>query len=236
MGLHLVLFDLDGTLVDCAGAGRRAIEAAFREVFGLPDIEGPSRRVRFEGKTDPVIVEEIAREAGLPGDRVAAAEQAFRASYLGALRAELARPDPRRRIMPGVRELLDALSSRPDVLLGLLTGNIEEGARAKLEPFGLNRYFPSGGFSSDHRDRSEIARLAHEKTSRHAGAAIPPGRVSVVGDTELDISCARANGFRAIAVYSGWVPHDRLAAAHPDFLFEDLSDLPSVLTALGLPA
>ena len=155
---------------------------------------------------------------------------------LGALRAELARPDPRRRIMPGVRELLDALSSRPDVLLGLLTGNIEEGARAKLEPFGLNGYFPSGGFSSDHRDRSEIARLAHEKTSRHAGAVIPPGRVSVLGDTEHDISCARANGFRAIAVYSGWVPHDRLAAAHPDFLFEDLSDLPSVLSALGLPA
>jgi phosphoglycolate phosphatase-like HAD superfamily hydrolase len=234
MGMHLVLFDLDGTLVDCAGAGRRAIEAAFREVLGLPDIEAPASRVRFEGKTDPVIVEEIAREAGIPEARLLAVEDAFRASYLAALRNELARPSSRRRIMPGVRELLGALEAREDVRLGLLTGNIEAGARAKLEPFGLNRYFASGGFSSDHRDRAEIARVAHEKLARLAGESVPPQRVSVIGDTELDVFCARANGFRAIAVHSGWVSRERLEAARPDALFDDLSDLPAVLAALGL--
>jgi phosphoglycolate phosphatase len=234
MDLSVVLFDLDGTLVDCAGAGRRAIETAFREVLGLPDIEVPSRRVRFEGKTDPVIVEEIAREAGIPEERIAGSEAAFRESYVRALRDELARPDPRRRVMPGVRELLEALSLRPYVLMGLLTGNIEEGARAKLEPFGLNRYFSSGGFSSDHKDRAEIARVARDRLARLAGSEIPPARVSVVGDTELDIHCARVNGFRAIAVHSGWVPRERLEAARPDALFDDLSDLPAVLRALGI--
>src|SRR5262249_5244776 len=158
---------------------------------------------RFEGKTDPVIVEEIAREAGLPDDRIAAAEAAFRASYLVALRTELERPDPRRRVLPGVRELLAALAAPRGGSPGLLGGNLAGGARAKLEPFGLNRYFPSGGFASDHRDRAEIARFAHERMSELAGGAIPRDRVFVVGDTEMDIACARANGFRAIAVYSG---------------------------------
>jgi phosphoglycolate phosphatase-like HAD superfamily hydrolase len=234
MDFSLVLFDLDGTLVDCAGAGRRAIETAFREVLDLPDIEVPSRRVRFEGKTDPVIVEEIARAAGVPDARLAAAEEAFRATYLRALREELSRPDPRRRVMPGARELLEALRLRPHVVTGLLTGNIEAGARAKLEPFGLNRYFASGGFSSDHKDRAEIARVARDRLARLAGCEIPPARVAVVGDTELDVRCARANGFRAIAVHSGWVTKDRLAAAGPDALFDDLTDLPAVLRALGI--
>jgi phosphoglycolate phosphatase len=234
MDPSLVLFDLDGTLVDCAGAGRRAIETAFREVLGLPDIEGPSRRVRFEGKTDPVIVEEIAREAGVPVERLAGVEAEFRASYVGALREELARPDPRRRIMPGVRALLEALRHEPQVLIGLLTGNIEEGARAKLEPFGLNGYFTSGGFSSDHKDRAEIARVARDRLAHLTGREIPPERVSVVGDTELDIHCARVNGFRAVAVQSGWIPRERLLAARPDALFDDLTDLPAVLRALGI--
>ncbi len=234
MNFHLVLFDLDGTLVDCGGAGRRALERAFREVHGLDTIEEPARRVRFEGKTDPIIIEEIAREAGLPEDRIRAAEAALRDAYLGALREELGRPDPRRRVMPGVLELLEALRRRPEVLVGLLTGNIEAGARAKLEPFGLNGYFGTGGFSSDHRDRAEIARVAREKFSRLVGADIPPRRVTVVGDTELDVACARVNGYRAVAVHSGWVTRERLEAARPDALFDDLTDLPAVLEALGL--
>ena len=230
----LVLFDIDGTLLDAAGAGRRGLEASFRLVFGIEDIEAPASRVRFGGQSDPTIIAAIAREAGLPGDVVEARYVELQSAYLGALRKELSTPDPRRRVMPGVPALLEALAVRPDVVLGLVTGNVEAGARVKLEAFGLNRYFADGGFSSDHPERPEIARIAHERMSRRAGFRFPSDRVMVVGDTELDIACARANGFCAIAVESGWVPREHLEAAEPDALFADLTDAPAVMAAMGL--
>jgi len=230
----LVLFDVDGTLVNAAGAGRRALETAFRRVLGVDGISTLAAGVRFEGRTDPIIIAEMARAAGLAAEEIDRRQGEFRDAYLAALREEMGRPDPRRRVMPGVPSLLDDLRSRPGVHLGLLTGNIEAGARLKLEPFGLNPYFPDGGFSSDHPDRNEIARIARERLARSTGVAFPPQRVTVVGDTEQDISCARANGYRVVAVESGWVSRERLEAAAPDALFGDLTDLPSVLSALGV--
>lgn len=230
----LVLFDVDGTLVDAAGAGRRGLTASFHEVFGVDGIEEAAARVPFGGRSDPTIVAEIAREIGIAPDRLAARYPEFQRAYLQALRAEMGRPDPRRRVLPGVPALLEDLAARPDVFMGLVTGNIEEGARAKLEPFGLNGYFADGGFSSDHPERREIARIAHERFSRRAGFRFPPDRVMVVGDTELDVACARANGFCAIAVESGWVAREVLEAARPDALFGDLTDAGAVLGAMGL--
>lgn len=230
----LVLFDIDGTLIDAGGAGRLGLQASFRSVFGLSDIEASVARVRFDGKTDPTIIADIAREAGLAAGQVEARYVELQAAYLHALRTELATPNARRRVMPGVRPLLDVLAGRPDVFLGLVTGNVEEGARAKLDAFGLNRYFVDGGFASDHPERNEIARIAHERLSRRAGFRFPVDRVMVVGDTELDIVSARANAFRAIAVESGWVPRERLAAAGPDALLPDLTDANAVLAAMGL--
>ncbi len=230
----LVLFDVDGTLVDCAGAGRRSLERAFERVLGADGIEAASRRVRFEGKTDPTIIAEIAREAGVPPARLAERSAALGEAYVEILREEMARPEPRRRVLPGVRELLEALVARADAHLGLLTGNLEAGARAKLEPFGLNGYFRSGGFSSDHADRVEIARIARQKVSRLVGLEFGAARVCVVGDTELDVECARANGYRSVAVPSGWVPRERLETARPDALLDDLRDLPAALAALGV--
>jgi phosphoglycolate phosphatase len=230
----LVLFDVDGTLVDTAGAGRRGLEASFRAVFGLDGVEEAAGRVRFGGKTDPAIIAEIAREVGLPPALVAGRYGALQAAYLEALAAELRRPDTARRVLPGVPALLDGLAARRDVVLGLVTGNIEAGARAKLRAFDLNRYFEDGGFSSDHPDRGEIARIAHERLSRRAGFRFPPEDVVVVGDTELDVACARANGFRAIAVESGWIPREVLEAARPHALFADLTDRVAVMDAMGL--
>ena len=234
MGSTLVLFDVDGTLLDTGGAGRIGLEASFRSIFEVDDIEAPAARVRFGGKTDPVIIADIARCAGIPAGQVEARYADLQAAYLDALRRELAVPNPRRRVLPGVAPLLETLAGRPDVFLGLVTGNIEEGARVKLDAFGLNHYFIDGGFSSDHPERGEIARIAHQKLSRRAGFRFPAERVMVIGDTELDVSCARDNGFRAIAVASGSSSEDELRAARPDAVFPDLTDASAVLSAMEL--
>lgn len=232
----LVLFDIDGTLVSVGGAGRRALEQAFHVVFGIDAVAALAGGVRFEGRTDPVIIADMAVAAGIAPEEVDRRGPELREAYLSILREELARPDARRRLIPGVLTLLDRLRERPEVFLGLLTGNIEAGARAKLDPFGLNEYFTDGGFSSDHADRGEIARIAREKLSRRTGVEFPPERVVVVGDTDQDVACARANGYRVVVVESGFVPKERLVAARPDALFADFTDVAAVQRALGLEA
>jgi len=234
LGIHLILFDLDGTLVDTAGAGKKAIERAFADLCGIEAIADKSSGVRFAGMTDSSIFQALAEAAGIPALRYAALRAELYSHYLQALDEEMARPDPRRRIMPGIGSLLDELSGHPDATLGLLTGNLEAGARIKLEPFGLNGYFRSGGFGSDHHDRSEVALLARLKIENLTGMEFPSPRVSVIGDTEQDIVCARANGFRAIAVESGWASRGQLEAAGPDVLLPDLTDLQRTLQACGL--
>ena len=231
---HLILFDIDGTLVDSAGAGRRATEQAFHEVFGLDSIGSRTAGVRFAGMTDPKIFGALADALGIPSGRLQARRRALAESYMRALDVQMRRPDPKRRALPGVAALLEALDACRHVYLGLVTGNLEHGARAKLEPFGLNRFFPGGGFGSDHDDRREIARLARTRLSSWAGLEFADSRVVVVGDTEHDIDCARANGFRSLAVESGWVSRECLRKAGPDALFSDLTDRPRVLEALGL--
>lgn len=229
----LVLFDVDGTLIDTAGAGKRAIEAAFDELFGVESIAERAPNVRFAGMTDRGILEALAAAVGLDG-AFAARREEFERAYLAALERIMQRPDPRWRVLPGVGALLDTLDARADTTLGLLTGNIERGARLKLEPFGLNRYFPGGGFGSEHTDRAELARIAVRELSRHAGIRFEAGHVAVIGDTDQDVACARANGFRAIAVDTGWVSREVLESSGPDALFSDLTDGPRVLAALGL--
>lgn len=230
---RLILFDVDGTLIDTAGAGRRAMERAFGELFGIDGFEQRACSVRYAGCTDPTILESIAATLGFAADWGGRREELI-GVYLRALEREMARPDPRRRTLPGVPELLARLATRADLHLGLLTGNLEAGARTKLEPFGLNRYFPDGGFSSDSHDRREIARIARDRAARRSGIEFAAAEVTVVGDTEHDVDCARANGFRAVAVESGWVAREELERARPDVLLRSFLDTDAVLAALGV--
>jgi phosphoglycolate phosphatase-like HAD superfamily hydrolase len=211
------------------------MERAFRETFAVETFEDAAR-VEFAGRTDPVIFEAVAKATGVEFDRFQASSADLVLRFLDALRDEMARPDPRRRVLPGVLPLVRALDRREDVRLGLITGNLEGGARAKLAPFGLNDYFPTGGFASDHADRRQIARIAWERLCQASGVAFRREQVTVVGDTAHDVDCARANGFRAVAVWSGWVSRESLQAAAPDCLLESLSDDAHVLEALGLTA
>ena len=227
----LVLFDVDGTLVDTAGAGRRAMEHAFHEVFGIDGFERAAR-VPYAGRTDPVILRSIAEAIGIEPDAFRIRASELQASFVRQIEAEMRRSDDRRRALPGVPGLLEALEAMDNVHLGLLTGNFEHGARAKLEPFRLNRFFSTGGFASDDSDRRKIAEIACRKVSELTGITFEATRVTVVGDTEHDVDCARANGFRAVAVDSGWVARETLERARPDVLLDDLSDRTRGLEAL----
>ena len=227
--VRLVLFDIDGTLLSNDGAGRRAIHGALIEVFGTTGPEGH----RFDGKTDPQIVRELMALAGFEAAAVEARMERLLQSYVLRLRDELASPDHHPCVYPGVRELVDTLEAREDVALGLLTGNLLEGAHAKLESVGLDpNRFVVGAFGSDHADRPELPEVARARFAARFGRPIPGERLVIIGDTPSDVTCGRGVGARAIGVATGFYSADELRAHGAHAVFEDLADTEAVLRAI----
>jgi phosphoglycolate phosphatase-like HAD superfamily hydrolase len=232
MRVRLILFDIDGTLVDAGGAGRRALLSTFDRLFSPASLSAAGR-VPFAGKTDVAILRDMARELGIGIDDLARKRAEFERVYEDALRHELYLEDaPPQRVLPGVLELLGVLADRADARIGLLTGNTAIGARLKLERFDLDRFFEGGGFGDDSPDRRAVARAAREDMARRSGIDFDGGDVVVVGDTDSDVDCAHANGFRSIAVDTGWAEPGSLETAQPDALFADLSDTDAVLRTI----
>jgi phosphoglycolate phosphatase-like HAD superfamily hydrolase len=220
--LHLVLFDIDGTLIRGQGMGGRALARAFAEVLEVPDAASAYPRVTFNGRSDPAIIADLAVELGVEAGRLAARRRDLHESYLRHLVDTVAEAEGKQ-VLPGVRDAVETLAGLPGVRQGLLTGNVEEGARRKLDPFDLNRFFAFGGFGDDTHDRREIAARAHARGEEHAGTAVPPARVAVVGDTVHDVAAARAHGFLAVAVETGGVAGEALTEAGADVVFADLA-------------
>ena len=225
---HIILFDIDGTLVLTGGAGGRAMRRAFRDVFGVDDaFEG----IPMPGRTDLSILGDALARAGIA--RANDSVTRFCERYYHHLAEALQEPHPRKTIMPGVRELLDALQEREDVFLALLTGNFVKSARLKLEYFDLWRYFPCGGFGDDAEERHGLLRAALSRAEAHGALAAASARVMVVGDTPLDVACATAAGAQAVAVATGPVDAAALRACGADVVFEDLSDTKAFLELLS---
>jgi phosphoglycolate phosphatase-like HAD superfamily hydrolase len=226
---RLVLFDIDGTILWTDGAGRRAVFQALEEHFGR---SGPGEH-RFDGKTDPQIVRELMRHAGVSDADIDARLDVVLDRYLDLLRDELASVDHGRHIFPGVRELLDALEAREDVVLGLLTGNIHHGARAKLAAVGIDpERFVVGAFGSDHHDRPELPEIARRRAERALGHPVAGHDRVVIGDTPADVACGRSIGARAIGVATGHYSVDELRACGAAAVFPDLSDTAAVVRAI----
>ncbi len=203
---RLWLFDIDGTLVDTGGAGMQALRDAARECFGA---EGPE--LDLAGSTDSGVVMEVFRHfAREPDDQGVAA---FYATYLTRLGEHLAGGVFSGKVLPGVVEMLGVLSEREEITLGLLTGNIEGGARAKMVHYGLDHHFAFGAYGCDHHDRNQLGPLAIERAARHAGRSFSPEETLIIGDTPKDIACARALGARCLAVATGTIPADGLVEA-----------------------
>ena len=220
--MHLVLFDIDGTLIRGQGMGGKALERAFAEILEVPDASSVYSRELFNGRSDPAIIADLAAILGVEAERLAARRADLHRSYLRHL-VDTVAESKGKRVLPGVREAVEELAGLAGVRQGLLTGNVEEGARRKLEPFDLNRFFPFGGFGDDTHDRREIAARAHARGEEHAGMAVPPERVAVIGDTVHDVAAAHAHGFLAVAVETGDVPRDVLVDAGADVVFADLA-------------
>ena len=208
------LFDVDGTLLLTEGAGRLAIAAALRERFGVDD---DLAHVPMAGRTDPLIVADAMRAHGLAFDGEGA-RTAFWDSVLANMR-RLMTP-PRGGLLPGVAETIERAGAVPSWTRALLTGNVREMARIKLGAFGLWEPFAFGTFGDEAADRDALAVVAVSRAAERCG--VPPARCIVVGDTELDIACARAAGARAVAVATGGRPRALLARHEPDLLLDDL--------------
>ena len=226
---RLVLFDIDGTLLLTDGAGRRAIHRALIEVFGDT---GPADH-RFDGKTDPQIVRELMRVVGHADTHIDARMQTLFDRYVTHLRDELCDPSYAPRALPGVLELLDALDARDDVVLGLLTGNLAAGARAKLQAVGIDPdRFLVGAYGSDHELRPELPAIAQQRARETLGIDVWGADVVVVGDTPADVQCGRGIGARAIGVATGHYPVDALAEHGAVAVFADLTDTDAVMRAI----
>lgn len=227
--MKIVLFDIDGTLLLSDGAGRSAMEMALSAVFGSA---GP-RSYRYGGKTDRLIVRETMRLAGFSDAQIDERMSEVLSLYLGGLRANLSSGGHGARALPGVAALLDAIEEHDDLVLGLLTGNIVEGADTKLRAVRLDpARFRVGAFGSDHEERPMLPPIARARASALLGREVPGERLVIIGDTEHDMTCGHGVGARAIGVATGGVALSDLAPHGPAALFDDLSDTERVLEAI----
>lgn len=226
--MPVILWDIDGTLIRSGGAGKDAMEGALLEAFNLAVVQG---EVPYSGRTDRAIARDLLRVHGIdPSD---ANQTKLQEAYLARLPGSLSRSEGN--VLPGVLQALAELKPRTDVLNGLLTGNIRRGARVKLGHFGLWEHFACGGFGDEHFDRDDVARMAYREVCSHRGCDVDPTDIWVIGDTPLDVRCARAIGAKAVAVATGWHPVEELATCQPDLCFPDLSDFSRLLAAIIRP-
>ncbi|MDF1861342.1 MAG: HAD family hydrolase [Verrucomicrobiales bacterium] len=220
----LLLFDIDGTLIDTEGAGLSSLEAGLFEAF--PDrVDRPFPPLDLGGATDGSVVAFLFGHFEIEDH--ASHRERFYESYSAALEQQLKDHGERGigRVLPGVPELLDTLKEEfPDQVSALLTGNAEIGARMKLRHFGLDSHFSFGAFGDDHHDRNHLGPIAIQRAERFTGRQFHMDQVIVIGDTVKDVRCARACGAKVIAVATGTVSREELEKAEPDALLPDFSD------------
>jgi phosphoglycolate phosphatase len=223
----LVLFDIDGTLLSAGRAARESVLTALAEVYGWKSGNGSTHD--FSGKTDPQIVRELVEE-DVGRERCEALLEKALERYLEEFARRLA---PGAVVTkPGVAELLPRIAAEPGVTLGLLTGNLERGARMKLEPPGFNPYFSFGAFGSDSADRYCLPTIALGRARQRSGRSYSGKSIVIVGDSVHEILCGRSLGVRAVAVATGPTPAARLAETQPDALLESFADVDAATEAI----
>lgn len=226
--MKLLLFDIDGTLLLSGGAGLRAMDQAFDQLYGIPNAFAG---ISLAGRTDTAILRNVLGKNGLPFSP--ATMEDFKRIYYERLQEEIHAPVDGKLLMPGIDPLLRSIHKRKDIYLGLLTGNWQTSGFIKLAYFGIDHYFDIGAFADDSEIRDELLPFAIKRFADKHDKKPKADEVYVIGDTPSDIQCARPHGAVAVAVAAAHFTSEQLRAHKPDYLFEDLTDIAAVLQVLG---
>ena len=226
MTKRLLLFDIDGTLIDSGGAGIQSLKDVLLQQFGISD---DLRGIEVAGQTDTGIVHQILRKQQItPNDKNISA---FLDLYVEFLAREL--PLRKGTLLPGVKELLARLKERSQNVLALLTGNIRRGAQLKLEHYGIWEFFEFGAFADDHHDRNELGAFAQMRAREKHAMDFAAAAIDVIGDTPHDIACGKAINARTIAVVTGKFSRAQLCEHQPDRIVDNFADVEAVIAELG---
>jgi phosphoglycolate phosphatase-like HAD superfamily hydrolase len=232
--LRILLWDIDGTLIRSArtGAFKDYTVPMLEEVFGTA---GRLPEMQVSGMTDLQIIAEALRDEGFTNDHILERIDHLRESYMGAMRKATGNGEEFFQVLPGVRELLQAVHEHPRYRSALLTGNIEAAAHLKMELVGLSEFFDlPGAFGDESHNRRDLPALAHERIQKYLQMDLAPDQFIVIGDTPNDIDCARHFGARSLAVGTGRLySHEDVRACKPDAFVPDFSDLNLVMEALA---
>jgi phosphoglycolate phosphatase-like HAD superfamily hydrolase len=223
---RLLLFDIDGTLVSTGGAGVRALKLVIEKRYGVQD---DLHDVEIAGRTDSGIAASILKKYGASETNGNVSD--FLDEYVGFLKQTVSTTAGQ--ILPGMSEILNQMKTRPDRVLGLLTGNVKRGAELKLQHYGLWDFFEFGAFADDHHDRNQLGGFARARAEEKHGHDFEASQIDVIGDTGHDVACGKAFGARTVAIATGSWSREQLAAHKPDFLFDDLANVGEVMRVLG---
>ncbi|HDL18872.1 MAG TPA: HAD family hydrolase [Bacteroidetes bacterium] len=221
--MKIVLFDIDGTLLHSGGAGKNAMMQTFEELFR---IKNGFAGISMAGKTDPLIIKTAFENHSI--NPTADIVDQFKKRYFELLAENIKLNYAKKKIYPGVSDLLDALAEHPEIIMGLLTGNWQEGARIKLSYFNFDRYFSFGAFGSDSIDRNELLPIALKRCEIDNRNGWKNRDVVVIGDTPNDVQCAKVHNALALAVATGTYSVDDLYRSGADLALDDLSDVESI--------
>lgn len=216
--VKLILFDIDGTLMDSGGAGTRSMNLAFEDLFSVPDA---FREIPMAGKTDIQIMKEGLTKHGLDSENGNVGLLCD--AYIKRLRTEIG--NSKKKLKPGIKESLCKLSDMQGTSLGLLTGNVQAGARIKLDSLGVGSFFPFGAFGDDNEDRNRLLPVAVGRFRNLYHSDIGYTDCIVIGDTPRDVECAKIYGAYSVAVATGPYRYDTLLASGADVVLRDISEM-----------